>query len=81
MTTKQIYKTICAFVGDYAKAQRYTRIFIDNALVPYRAIDTLTLCYGKFSAGGNYHGENRDTVHFTYTAETEPYPLHFSILE
>ena len=80
MTQKQLYNQIAAFTGDWKSAKEQMKIFIYNALVPIRCIESLSLSFGKFcDVHGNYYGENRDTINFDYT-DNEGDRMHFAIM-
>ena len=85
MTRKQIYAQIATFLGkDWGKAREFEKIFYDNCCMPPSQITNLQLAFGKYSrCEGNeviYYGENRNTLHFTYTGEKACDKFCFSIL-
>ena len=81
MTKKQVYNQITQFTGDWKSAKRKTDVFEKNCCVSLHQVESIELSFGKFGDGhGNYYGENRDTLHFSYvTNQREKY--HFSILD
>lgn len=81
MTRKQIQQQIASFTGDWKTAARKAKVFDENCCVPLSQVKNIELSFGKYGDGhGNYHGENRDTLHFHYTTwGGEKY--RFSILD
>lgn len=81
MTRKQIQQQIAAFTGDWKTAARKAKVFDENCCVPLSQVTNIELSFGKYNDGSmNYYGENRETLHFTYTTKDNE-RFHFSILD
>lgn len=68
MTIQMVCDQIAEFTGDSkTEAMRKARIFRKNCCVPLTKVERISLAFGRYSdEHGNYHGENRDTLHFYY---------------